>query len=111
MDPKARFDRFERVQDGQARSRKDKEWSKEFEKSGQLLSDQIIATAIESFNGRLRDKCSNLHRFSSLGHAAATLDKWKQEYNHTRPHGSLGGILPSLFAQRQKLMTPIATNY
>ncbi|NDC36652.1 MAG: hypothetical protein EBZ48_01220 [Proteobacteria bacterium] len=41
----ARFDRFERVQDGQARSRKDSKWRKEFEKSRQLLSDQIIATA------------------------------------------------------------------
>ncbi|NDC37040.1 MAG: hypothetical protein EBZ48_03190 [Proteobacteria bacterium] len=43
---KARFDRFERVRDGQARSRKDRELRKEFEKSGQLLSDQIIATAV-----------------------------------------------------------------
>ncbi|NDC38925.1 MAG: hypothetical protein EBZ48_12885 [Proteobacteria bacterium] len=43
--PKARFDRFERAQDGQARSSNDREWMKEFERSGQLLSDQIIATA------------------------------------------------------------------
>ncbi|NDC38549.1 MAG: hypothetical protein EBZ48_10910 [Proteobacteria bacterium] len=42
---KASFDRFERVQDGQARSRKDIALRKEFEKSGQLLSDQITATA------------------------------------------------------------------
>ncbi|NDC37916.1 MAG: hypothetical protein EBZ48_07660, partial [Proteobacteria bacterium] len=43
--PKASFDRFERAQDGQARSREDRKWRKEFEKSRQLLSDQIIATA------------------------------------------------------------------
>ncbi|NDC38601.1 MAG: hypothetical protein EBZ48_11180 [Proteobacteria bacterium] len=44
----ASFDRFERVQDGQARSREDRKWGKEFEKSRQLLSDQIIATAVKS---------------------------------------------------------------
>ncbi|NDC36928.1 MAG: hypothetical protein EBZ48_02625 [Proteobacteria bacterium] len=43
--PKASFDRFERVQDGQARSREDRKWRKEFERSRQLLSDQIRATA------------------------------------------------------------------
>ena len=32
-------------QDGQARSREDRKWRKEFEKNRQLLSDQIIATA------------------------------------------------------------------
>ena len=46
MDRESGLARFERVQDGQARKRKDREWRKEFEKSGQLLSDQIIATAL-----------------------------------------------------------------
>ena len=31
--PRASFGRFERFQDGQARGRKDREWSKEFEKN------------------------------------------------------------------------------
>jgi putative transposase len=65
---------------------------------------------IESFNGRLRDECLNLHRFSSLGHAASTLNAWKDEYNNLRPHGSLGGIPPSVFARRQQQMLPMVIN-
>jgi putative transposase len=65
---------------------------------------------IESFNGRLRDECLNLHRFSSLSHAVSTLDAWRNEYNNLRPHGSLGGIPPSVFARRQQQMLPMVIN-
>ncbi|NDC38102.1 MAG: hypothetical protein EBZ48_08615 [Proteobacteria bacterium] len=56
--PKASFDRFERVRDGQARSREDRKWRKEFEKSRQLLSDQIIATALHECGLQHCPKCS-----------------------------------------------------
>ena len=65
---------------------------------------------IESFNGRLRDECLNLHQFNSLSHAAVTLDAWQHEYNNLRPHGSLGGMPPSLFARRQQQMLPMVIN-
>ncbi len=53
---------------------------------------------IESFNGRLRDECLNVHQFLSLAHAQAQLDTWRADYNHPRPHGSLGHLTPSEFA-------------
>ena len=57
---------------------------------------------IESFNGRLRDECLNVHQFASLGEARAIIEAWRMDYNHRRPHGSLGHLTPNEFvAQRQ----------
>jgi putative transposase len=53
---------------------------------------------IESFNGRLRDECLNLHLFWSLAHAKVTIGDWKEEYNHDRPHSSLGYRTPRAYA-------------
>lgn len=53
---------------------------------------------IESFNGRLRDECLNSEIFLNLEDAKRKLQAWKQDYNHTRPHGSLRGQTPSEFA-------------
>lgn len=55
---------------------------------------------IESFNGRLRDECLNVTEFASLDHARDTLRAWQHDYNHRRPHGSLGHLTPSEFARR-----------
>ncbi len=55
---------------------------------------------IESFNGRLRDECLNVHIFSSLADAKAKLREWLQDYNNVRPHGSIGHIPPREYAQR-----------
>lgn len=55
---------------------------------------------IESFNGRLRDECLNVTEFASLEHAGATLAAWQEDYNHRRPHGSLGHLTPSEYANR-----------
>jgi len=57
---------------------------------------------IESFNGRLRDECLNVHQFVSLADAQAKIEAWRLDYNHHRPHGSLGHLTPSEFlTQRQ----------
>jgi len=53
---------------------------------------------IESFNGRLRDECLNIHLFWSLTHARVTIGDWKEEYNHDRPHSSLGYRTPRAYA-------------
>jgi len=53
---------------------------------------------IESFNGRVRQECLNLHWFSSLDEARKRLSFWKAEYNMDRPHSSLGNISPSEYA-------------
>lgn len=57
---------------------------------------------IESFNGKFRDECLNLHAFSDLQEARTIATKWKEEYNTERPHSSLGRIPPVLYAERFK---------
>ena len=57
---------------------------------------------IESFNGRLRDECLNVHQFASLAEAQAIIEAWRVDYNQRRPHSSLGHLTPNEFlAQRQ----------
>ncbi len=45
---------------------------------------------IESFNGKLRDELLNLEIFDTLFEAKVLIDRWRREYNHVRPHSSLG---------------------
>jgi putative transposase len=45
---------------------------------------------VESFNGRLRDKCLNSHWFLSLADARAKIEAWRRDYNESRPHTALG---------------------
>ncbi len=54
---------------------------------------------IESFNGRLRDECLNMHWFSSLSEARILIERWRQRYNELRPHTSLQGLTPNEFAE------------
>ena len=61
---------------------------------------------IESFNGRLRDECLNVHQFSSLTEAQHIIEAWRLDYNQRRPYSSLGHLTPNEFAgQRQALQT------
>jgi len=57
---------------------------------------------VESLNGRLRDECLNEHLFRSLSAAQRIIEDWRIDYNHTRPHTSLGGLTPSEFATRSR---------
>lgn len=50
---------------------------------------------IESFNGRFRDECLNEHWFTSMDDARQIIGDWRQDYNHVREHGSLGGMTPT----------------
>ncbi|MFC2062097.1 integrase core domain-containing protein [Elusimicrobiota bacterium] len=52
---------------------------------------------IESFNGRLRDECLNLHMFFSLSENQEILEKWRIDYNQRRPHSALDFSTPSEF--------------
>lgn len=49
---------------------------------------------IESFNGRLRAECLNATWFTDLEHARRAIDAWQHDYNHERPHSSLGDLTP-----------------
>ena len=53
---------------------------------------------IESFNGKLRDECLNEHEFLNLAHARDLLESFRADYNHERPHSSLGDLTPAAFA-------------
>jgi transposase InsO family protein len=52
----------------------------------------------ESFNGWLRDELFNGELFSSLGEAKVATEDDRLEYNHRRPHSSLGYGTPAEFA-------------
>ena len=54
---------------------------------------------IESFNGKLRDECLNLHWFHNLQEAREIISRWKDEYNMVRPHSALGQKTPAEYAQ------------
>ena len=45
---------------------------------------------IESFNGKLRDELLNREIFTTLKEAEVLIEQWRREYNHIRPHSSLG---------------------
>jgi putative transposase len=54
----------------------------------------------ESFNSRFRDEFLGLEVFDCLSAAKQLTVRWREEYNHHRPHSSLGYLTPSEFARR-----------
>lgn len=54
---------------------------------------------IESFNGRLRDECLNVHVLFTLADVREKLERWRQDYNQVRPHSALGDYPPQQFEQ------------
>jgi putative transposase len=62
----------------------------EFIRPGKPIENAFI----ESFNGRLRDECLNVHVFVSTIEAQRVLDAWRADYNHVRPHSALQDRTP-----------------
>ncbi len=58
---------------------------------------------VESFNGKFRDECLNQHWFTSLRDARSQIEPWRLDYNQVRPHSSLGGLPPAVFAEEAGL--------
>jgi transposase InsO family protein len=56
----------------------------------------------ESFNGKLRDELLGAEVFEGLGHARELATAWRLDYNHRRPHSSLGYVAPATFAATQQ---------
>jgi putative transposase len=54
----------------------------------------------ESFHGRLRDEFLAVEEFESLAAARRLTAAFREDYNHRRPHGSLGYQTPAAFAAR-----------
>src|SRR3954469_21027181 len=52
----------------------------------------------ESLNGRMRDELLNESLFFGLDHARSRISAWADDYNHQRPHSSLGYLPPAAYA-------------
>ncbi len=63
---------------------------------------------IESFNGRLRDECLNVHEFATLDEVRTVVKAWQDDYNHQRPHGSFGRLTPRESAAKPEKADPKA---
>lgn len=55
---------------------------------------------VESFNGKFREYCLDMHWFASLSDARSTIINWQSHFNNVRPHRSLGRIPPAVFAKQ-----------
>ena len=53
---------------------------------------------VESFNARFRDELLNRELFLSVTEAQWVIDRWRNSYNHHRPHSSLDYLTPAAFA-------------
>ena len=64
------------------------------------LGKPVQNAFVESFNGKFRDECLNLHWFRSLRHAREEIGRWRNHYNTKRPHSVLGYLSPVEFLSR-----------
>jgi transposase InsO family protein len=53
---------------------------------------------VESFNSKLRDELLNRELFLHVDELSYVVDRWRMDYNHYRPHSSLGYRSPAAFA-------------
>ncbi len=61
---------------------------------------------VESFNGRLTDECLNKHIFGNLAEARKIIGDWRIDYHTERPHTSLGGLAPVVYANLNRAARP-----
>lgn len=62
---------------------------------------------VESFNGTLRAELLDQEEFVNVLEAQMLAAQWRDEYNHLRPHSSLGGKTPAEF--RKSARSDLAT--
>jgi putative transposase len=55
---------------------------------------------VESFNGRMRDELLDGELFLHLDEMKYVVERWRMDYNHYRPHSSLGYQTPAGFAEQ-----------
>ena len=53
----------------------------------------------ESFHSRFRFELLDTELFGNLHEAKVIVEQWRLEYNHKRPHSSLGSLPPAKFAE------------
>jgi transposase InsO family protein len=54
--------------------------------------------AAESFNSRIRDELLDGKLFLHIDEMKYVVERWRMDYNHYRPHSSLGYMTPAGFA-------------
>ena len=64
---------------------------------------------VESFAARVRDELLAVELFSSLCEAQVMVADWREDYNHRRPHSSLGMIAPARFARARRSPSGLAS--
>ena len=57
---------------------------------------------IERFNRSLRNEVLDLYLFRSLAQVRQLTEQWRVQYNEQRPHDSLGGLPPSVYATENR---------
>ena len=77
-------------------------WSRELAIKLQFIQpDKPIQNVfVESFNGKFREYCLNLHWFRSLEEAREMINEWRRHYNEERPYSPHGKLCPKQFAER-----------
>ena len=63
---------------------------------------------VESFNGRMRHECLNVHWFRDLAEAQSMIEEWRRDYTEVRPHSALGYRPPREFAEAFSTQTQAA---
>jgi transposase InsO family protein len=53
---------------------------------------------IESFHSRMRDELLDGELFLHIDEVKYVVDRWRMDYNHYRPHSSLGYMTPAVYA-------------
>ena len=59
---------------------------------------------IESFNARMRDELLDGELFLNLTELKYVVERWRMDYNHYRPHGSLDYQTPAAYADQCRNM-------
>ncbi|NNX19664.1 transposase [Roseobacter sp. HKCCD8979] len=54
----------------------------------------------------LKTECLNEHIFGNLAEARKTIENWRIDYNTQRPHTSLGGLAPAVYANLNRATRP-----
>ncbi len=54
---------------------------------------------VESFNSRMRDELLDGELFLHIDEMKYVVERWRMDYNHYRPHSSLGYMAPAGFAE------------
>jgi len=62
------------------------------------LVGSLLAGLLESFNGKMRDECLNVHWFADVEEARSMIEDWGRDHTQVQPHSSLGNRTPSELA-------------